>query len=63
LEAYLTKEGVSVGSIIMKVRHSSHGYMILAMLQSLKKIIRLNTVIVSTDEGRMTTVEVSIIDK
>jgi len=65
LEAYLTKadikskSSVPVGSIVMQVRHSAHGYMILAMLQSLKKIIRLNTLIVSADEGRMTTVEVS----
>lgn len=58
MEAHLTKEGVAVGSIVMKVRHNSNGYMILAMLQSIKKIIRLNTLIVTTDEGRMTTVEV-----
>lgn len=43
----------------MQVKHDSYGYMILAMLQSIKKIIRLNTLIVSTDEGKMTTVEVS----
>lgn len=61
LEAYLTKEGASVGSIIMQVRHDSYGYMILAMLQSTKKIIRLNTLIVSTDEGKMTSVEVRFI--
>jgi len=60
LEAHLTREGLAVGSIVMQVRHDSHGYMIVAMLQSIKKIIRLNTLIVSTDEGRMTTVEVSL---
>ncbi|XP_060856834.1 uncharacterized protein LOC132934536 [Metopolophium dirhodum] len=59
LEAYLTKQGVSVGSIVMQVKHDTHGYMILAMLQSMKKIIRLSTLIVSTDEGKMTTVEIS----
>lgn len=51
--------GFSVGSIVMQVKHDSYGYMILAMLQSVKKIIRLKTMIVSTDEGRLTTVEVS----
>ncbi|XP_025406452.1 uncharacterized protein LOC112680523 [Sipha flava] len=59
LDAYLTKEGAPVGSIVMQVKHDSHGYMILAMLQSLKKIIRLNTLIVTTDGGRMTSVEIS----
>ncbi|VVC30431.1 Hypothetical protein CINCED_3A001550 [Cinara cedri] len=59
LEAYLTKEGVSVGSIVMQVRHDDHGYVILAMLQSMKKIIRVSTLIVATDAGRMTTIEIS----
>lgn len=54
----MTKENNAVGSIVMEVRHNSDGYKILAMLQSIKKIIRLNTLIVSTDKGKMTTVEV-----
>ncbi|XP_050528812.1 uncharacterized protein LOC126898616 isoform X2 [Daktulosphaira vitifoliae] len=59
LEAHLTKEEKAVGSILMEVQQNSDGYKILAMLQSIKKIIRFNTLIVSTNKGNMATVEIA----